>query len=387
MTATAIFGLVFLSLSLVCLGTWPALLKVGSEPRLVLSHFQMKGLTERDMRFVYIDYALSYTMASTMPLILSMLGTKGGDSSPVPLSLVLVSWAIIGGCLLSFGNLSMQWATTVYGSALTTVLAIQSSMTVILGTGINYLLEPEKTSKPEMLLYGVFFFLAAITLATRAHLVYGRRQTERELADEEIELHDENHKSYNSIKHDAMEEGKSQRPYPARPKSPVVALGFTIFGGFCFGFFSPSFNLAVNDPLGFSDGRPLSVPVANLLFSMSFTLTSVVGNILLMHYPPKSAGLDRTTFGFYLSESFTQRRMSLLAGFVCGLGNLFQFQGGSLVGFATADLVQAFPLISTVWDVLIFGEFSNAGNLVVFYLSAMYAAYISGIGLLAWSIS
>jgi glucose uptake protein GlcU len=160
-----------------------------------------------------------------------------------------------------------------------------------------------------------------------------------------------------------------------------------IFGGFCFGFFSPAFNLAVNDPLGFGDGRPLSVPVANLWFSLSFTLTSVVGNIILMHYPPKSAGLDRTTFGCYLSERFTQRRMSLLAGFVCGLGNVLQFQSGSLVGFATADLVQAFPLISTVWDMLIFGEFSNAGKLVVFYLSAMYAAYISAIGLLASSIS
>jgi glucose uptake protein GlcU len=98
-----------------------------------------------------------------------MLGTKGGgDSSPMPLSLVLVSWAMVGGCLLSFGNLSMQWATTVHGSASTTVLAIQASMTVILGTAINCLLEPEKTSKPEMLFCGVFFFLAAITLANLA---------------------------------------------------------------------------------------------------------------------------------------------------------------------------------------------------------------------------
>jgi hypothetical protein len=387
MTATAFFGLVFLSLSLVCLGTWPALLKMGSEPRLALSQFQIKGLTERDMRFVYIDYALSYTMASSLPLILSMLGSQGESPSPVPVSLVLVSWAMIGGCLLSFGNLSMQWATTVYGSALTTVLAIQASMTVILGTGINYLLEPEKTSKPGMLLYGVFFFLAAITLATRAHLVYGRQQTGRELADSEIEFYDKTHNSYNSIEHDAVEEGNSQRPYPERPKSPMTALVVAIFGGFCFGFFSPSFNLAVNDPLGFSDGRPLSVPVANLWFSLSFTLASVVGNILLMHYPPNSAGLARTTFACYLNESFTQRRMSLLAGFVCGLGNVLQFQGGSLVGFATADLVQAFPLISTIWDVLVFGEFSSAGKLVLFYLSAMYVAYISAIGLLACSIS
>ena len=79
--------------------------------------------------------------------------------------------------------------------------------------------------------------------------------------------------------------------------------------------------------------------------------------------------------------------MSLLAGFVCGLEHVLQFQGGGLVGFATADLVQAFLLIPTVWDVLIFGEFANAGELVAFHLSAMCAAYIIAIGLLASSIS
>ena len=51
------------------------------------------------------------------------------------------------------------------------------------------------------------------------HLVHGRRQqTERELAYAEIEFHDEKHNSYNSIEHDAIEEDKSQIPYPARPK-------------------------------------------------------------------------------------------------------------------------------------------------------------------------
>ena len=49
------------------------------------------------------------------------------------------------------------------------------------------------------------------------------------------------------------------------------------------------------------------------------------------------------------------------------------------MGFATADLVQAFPVVSTIWDVILFGEFRHAGYGVIFYVVAMYVMYISGI--------
>ena len=71
--------------------------------------------------------------------------------------------------------------------------------------------------------------------------------------------------------------------------------------------------------------------------------------------------------------------MAVFAGILCGFANLLQFQGGSLVGFATADLVQAYPLVSTVWDICLFGEFKSAKGTVLFYLAAMYAMYSCGI--------
>ena len=58
-----------------------------------------------------------------------------------------------------------------------------------------------------------------------------------------------------------------------------------------------------------------------------------------------------------------------------------------MVGFATADLVQAFPLVSTVWDVLLFGEFHSAGVAVVVSLVGMYGTYITAIGFLMASVS
>jgi cytochrome b subunit of formate dehydrogenase len=58
------------------------------------------------------------------------------------LSLILLL-AMVSGALLSVGNLSMQWATSVFGAPLTTVLAMQASLTVVIGTSISYVLEPQ----------------------------------------------------------------------------------------------------------------------------------------------------------------------------------------------------------------------------------------------------
>lgn len=70
------------------------------------------------------------------------------------------------------------------------------------------------------------------------------------------------------------------------------------------------------------------------------------------------------------------------------MANLLQFQGGRMVGFATADLVQAYPLVSTIWDIWLFGEYRSADknhgrvpgtNAVAAYLVIMYILYLGGI--------
>ena len=80
------------------------------------------------------------------------------------------------------------------------------------------------------------------------------------------------------------------------------------------------------------------------------------------------------------------RAVAILAGLICAGGNVLQFQGGHLAGFATSDLVQAFPLVGTFWDVVIFREFSGAHRTIVVCLWCMYVVYVSGIILLASSV-
>ena len=56
-----------------------------------------------------------------------------------------------------------------------------------------------------------------------------------------------------------------------------------------------------------------------------------------------------------------------------------------MVGDATADFSQAFPLVGTAWGVLLLGEFGGASARVWRLLGAMYATYLLAVVLLILS--
>mmetsp|Transcript_38275 Transcript_38275/g.93048 ORF Transcript_38275/g.93048 Transcript_38275/m.93048 type:complete len:686 (+) Transcript_38275:90-2147(+) len=421
-------------------------------------HHHNRRRVPRDARLAYLDYAIAYTISSLIPLLLMMFFSgrdtedDHGTSSSTPissssLSLLLPISAMVGGILLSLGNMSLQWSTTVYGAPLTTVVAIQASLTVTIGTTINYVLQPQLTHRPKLLLVGVLLFVTAIVIATKAHNLYGEKCQ-----------HLEQHPPKFQRQHRQQEEDDAQRrvssPSPSKASPDIEMMSFSsdntngnkseeekiatattilsqnqvpdlhpcsyherqqhlhqqqryhhhnhqralwvaICGGSCFGFFSPAFNIAVNDPFGLSsaDGSGgLSVPVANLWFSLAFTISSVATNFWLMISPPISSDLKpiRNIYNAFFTTNHSSnysvsdknddrdqrddttgmsdrccakcsssQAMGMWAGFVCGMANLLQFQGGRLVGFATADLVQAYPIVSTLWDILLFGEFRS----------------------------
>ena len=420
-------------------------------------HHHSPRRVPRDARLAYLDYAIAYTISSLIPLLLMMFfkredahfGSASTFSSSSSSSSLLPISAMVGGVLLCLGNMSLQWSTTVYGAPLTTVVAIQASLTVTVGTTINYILQPQLTYRPKLLLLGVLLFVTAIGVATKAHNLYGENY-------QDLEQHplDLQRGHYQQEKDDVRRQVSSSSPPRPSPDIEMMslssdkidgsdkqedkiatdttivsqnqvldlnlchdcereqqlhdddhhhhrhhqrALWIAIFGGCCFGFFSPAFNIAVNDPFGFSSANGsggLSVPVANLWFSLAFTISSVAGNGWLMISPPLSSGLKpiRNIYRAFCianpSSSYSVRdnendrdvladsnimcdrcctncssssqALAMWAGFVCGMANLLQFQGGSIVGFATADLVQAYPIVSTLWDVMLFGEFRSS---------------------------
>lgn len=431
MLSTEVTGILLLLWSLVCLGTWPALLRLGgqgsttNDGQSLACHFQRRRVRLTNVSYVYFDYAATYVFVSTVPLLLAMcfiMNSKTNnnvneDEEDVPAlwsSAPLVGAALLGGFWLALGNLSFQWATAVYGAPLTTVLCIQGSLTVLLGTLVNYWLEPEMTARPLLLVLGVVVFLGAIFLAAQAQTLYLQCERERQLEDYWESTTHESHRwtggtggvmEYaelenkvtlaSSASHDNADDTHNTRHHHC------LGILIAVLGGIAFGLYSPAFNVAVNDPIGWgsttNDGTEripsrdpsLIIFTANLWFSLAFGITSIVGNLVLLQFALHPERWE-TILWTYLTQAtpWTERRVALLAGLVCAVGNLLQFQGAQHVGYATADLVQAYPLVSTVWDVLCFGQFGHVewcGSALSFLVIGMYLSYLGGIALLVLS--
>ena len=59
--------------------------------------------------------------------------------------------------------------------------------------------------------------------------------------------------------------------------------------------------------------------------------------------------------------------------------------GGQAAGYAAADSVQALPLVSTFWGILLFGEYRRCSKRTLFLLIAMLAMFAAAVGLLMGS--
>lgn len=149
-------AIVCMLLSLLFLGTWPA----------VMTLLERRG---RLPQHTYLDYTLTNLLAAV--IIAFTFGQIGSDQ-PNFLSqfsqdnFPSVLFAMAGGVVLSVGNLSTQYAWAFVG--LSVVEVITSSITVVIGTTLNYFLD-DKINKAEILFPGVGCFLIAVCLGSAVH--------------------------------------------------------------------------------------------------------------------------------------------------------------------------------------------------------------------------
>ena len=382
-------GVLILLFSLVCLGTWPALLDLST-------------LRGRHEAHSYLDYATTVLIVATIAALSAGELAELAQSSTISAAL-----AGGGGLLLMLGNLSMQ-RSLIMGVPLSIVLPLQGSLTVVLGTTVNYFLQPE-ANDPHILFVGVAAFLLAIFLSATAHLTHERERRGTRLRRQRLAARaastatTQGSSSCCATWQPLLEEGATGRGHveqssveapsaaSATAATATAAAGLVVAfgGGVCFGGFSPLFNLAVNDELGWihndpHGGKPLTVFNANLCFCAAFALSAWLVNLSLMRWPPR--GRSASSLHAYLTEGCRIRAFACAAGATCAVGNACQFIGGAWAGFATADLVQAFPLVGTLWGVLLFGEFKSASRRVAGLLISMLTLYLAAVVLLCLSV-
>ncbi|KAG9152852.1 hypothetical protein Leryth_012484 [Lithospermum erythrorhizon] len=313
-----------------------------------------------------------------------------------------VLFAMAGGVVLSLGNLSTQYAWAYVGLSVTEV--ITSSITVVIGTTMNYFLDG-KINRAEILFPGVACFLIAVCLASAVH--------ESNAADNKAKLsqlssipkdeaglysHTTSEEKQKSSVTKDVEDGttaempkfgtadflialENRRSIKVLGKGIFIGLFITFFAGFCFSLFSPAFNLATNDQWHtLKDGVPhLTVYTAFFYFSLSCFVIAIVLNISFLYRPVLN--LPKSSLKAYLTD-WNGRNWALLAGLVCGFGNGLQFMGGQAAGYAAADAVQALPLVSTFWGILLFGEYRRSSKRTYIFLSAMLLMFILAVAIL-----
>ncbi|XAR65277.1 hypothetical protein NMG60_11009337 [Bertholletia excelsa] len=383
--------------SLFCLGTWPA----------IMTLLERRG---RLPQHTYLDYTITNLLAAV--IIAFTFGEIGKSTSEKPNFLEQlpqdnwpsVLFAMAGGVVLSVGNLSTQYAWAFVG--LSVVEVVSSSLTVVIGTTLNYFLD-DKINKAEILFPGVGCFLIAVCLGSAVHAsnsADNRRKLDTYSNDykmAEVDTNTSASKEPNPNQGGTKDpengnvttektkfgsavflmELENRRAIKVFGRNIMIGLAITFFAGVCFSLFSPAFNLATNDQWHkLKPGVPhLSVYTAFFYFSVSCFVIAIILNITFLYYP--IFNLPRTSIRAYLKD-WNGRGWAFLAGLLCGFGNGLQFMGGQAAGYAAADAVQALPLVSTFWGIILFGEYRRSSRRTYILLAGMLSMFIAAVGVL-----
>ncbi|KAG2706970.1 hypothetical protein I3760_05G127000 [Carya illinoinensis] len=388
-------AIVCMLLALMFLGTWPA----------ILTLLERRG---RLPQHTYLDYTITNLLAAVIiALTFGEIGKSTTDSPNFLTQLSQDNWpsvlfAMAGGVVLSLGNLSSQYAWAFAGLSVTEV--VTASLTVVMGTTMNYFLD-DKINKAEILFTGVGCFLAAVCLGSAVHAsnaadnkeklknlpsgyIVGAEAMDVSISKETITNNetDIENRSGSAEKAKAGTAGflielENRRAIKVFGKSTLIGLAITFFAGVSFSLFSPAFNLATNDQWQtLKEGVPhLSVYTAFFYFSVSCFVLAIILNITFLYHP--ILNLPRSSLKAYLRD-WNGRGWAFLAGFLCGFGNGLQFMGGQAAGYAAADAVQALPLVSTFWAILLFGEYRKSSRRTYILLVSMLFMFIVAVGVL-----
>ncbi|KAL2484693.1 Ureide permease 1 [Abeliophyllum distichum] len=376
-------------LSLFFLGTWPA----------IMTLLERRG---RLPQHTYLDYTLTNLLAAV--IIAFTFGEIGNSTIEKPNFLNQLSqdnWPSVLFAMAG-GGCPQPWKSG--DSICLGICRFVSDR----GTTLNYFLD-DKINSAEILFPGVGCFLIAVSLGSAVHasnaadnkekLTSFSNDTKDGAKIKDAPISNETNANNDTVIKEDLENGlvtkekakfgtahflielENKRAIKVFGKGTLIGLAITFFAGFCFSLFSPAFNLATNDQWHTLKAgvHHLSVYTAFFYFSVSCFVIAVILNINFLYRPVLN--LPKSSIRAYLSD-WNGRGWALLAGLLCGFGNGLQFMGGQAAGYAAADAVQALPLVSTFWGILLFGEYRRSSRRTYVLLVGMLLMFIVAVGVL-----
>jgi glucose uptake protein len=287
------------------------------------------GKLTKNYRFelFYWDYAIGIVVISLFWAL--TLGSMGGGPNGFLANVASadntnILSALAGGFVFNIANLLLVAGIDMAGLAVAFPLSIGVAMVV--GVVASYILQPK--GDVVLLAVGVVLAVAAVVMDGRAYanLAGAGRAVSK--------------------------------------KSVVVCL----VSGVLMGSFAPLVTRAL------TTGHALTAYSISVFFTSGALLCCFFVNVYFMRHPLVG---DPVNFSGYFSARGIDHFWGLLGGFIWGTGGAFNFVAGGKLGVAISYAIgQSAPMVAALWGVFVWKEFAGAGGKAKGYLTAMFAAYI-----------
>ena len=315
-------ALSFMIISMICWGSWANTMKLTAGYA-----FQL----------FYWDYVIGIVLGSLLWGL--TLGSWGGGSSSFMNSIHQadsshILFAVAGGAVFNVANLLLVSAIDIAGLAVAFPVGI--GLALVVGVLLNYAISPK--GHPALLFGGVALVMLAIVFDAMA---YRRRES-------------------------------GQRAISAR------GIWISLTCGLLMGVFYPLVTKAVNGPNSLG---PYSVA---FFFALGTALCAIPVNFLFMKKP--LTGGAPVSMTQYAAAKPAWHLWGVVGGVIWCTGAVFNFvaSNAQLVGPAISYAIgQGATMVSAIWGVFIWREFSNAPASSRKLIPAMFLFFLLGLGSIA----
>jgi glucose uptake protein len=314
-------------LTMLCWGSWANTQKLSGKWRFELFYF---------------DYSLGVFLAAVV--LAFTFGTLGpyGPSALDDLSAAggrQMLFGLLGGVVFNLANMLLVAAISIAG--LSVAFPIGIGLALIIGVIWNYAIDP--VGSPVLLFTGAAVVAVAIVI-------------------------------------DAM----AYRAFTGAKQVTAKGIAVSLLSGVLMGSFYPIVQLGVYRPGGNEAGLgPYSM---GLIFSGGVFLSTFVFNLFFMRFPVEGRPIEMRE---YLTGTSRQHVLGLVGGTIWSLGTIANFvaaraQGEARVGPAVSYAIgQGATMVSVLWGLIYWKEFSGAGPRVRLLITLMLIAFIAGLAMVS----
>ncbi len=339
-------ALLLLIVSMLCWGSWANTQKLAGKWRFELFYY--------DYSFGVVICALiaAFTLGELAPKELTFT-----DNFLIA-SKRQMAWAVGAGAVFNLANMLLVAAISVSGMAVAFPIGI--GLALIVGVVWNYLLNPQGSA--TLLFGGVLLVLAAIIVDAFAYSAYS--DAKKQAAIKAAALHPD---------------PRAKKPQAAGPGAGRGIL-LSVVSGILMGIFYPLVEMSREGDSGVS---PYGI---GILFAGGVFLSSLFYIPFFLNFPVDGPPIEVAD---YFKGKRGQHLLGLLGGIIWMAGALCNFAAASTpasvhVGPAISyALGQGATLVSALWGLLVWREFTGAGVGVKMLLLGMIVLFLAGLGLIS----